>query len=135
MSDISEPTINTMMKAHMKYMSERQGVLAQNIANMDTPAYKAQDLKKLDFKRLAEEQHNKLEMVATHPSHLGGTLTGGTSFTTIKDKDTFETRPNQNNVVMEDQMGKVSDTNAEFELSSTMMKKFTSLYREASGNK
>jgi flagellar basal-body rod protein FlgB len=133
--DIPEPTINTMMKAHMKYMSERQGVLAQNIANMDTPAYKAQDLKKLDFKRLAEEQHNRLEMVATSPAHLGGTLTGGTSFTTIKDKDTFEIRPNQNNVVMEDQMGKVSDTNAEFELSSTMMKKFTSLYREASGNK
>lgn len=135
MTDISEPTINTMMKAHMKYMSERQGVLAQNIANMDTPAYKAQDLKKLDFKRLAEDQHNRLEMVATSPAHLNGTLTGGTSFTTIKDKDTFEVRPNQNNVVMEDQMGKVSDTNAEFELSSTMIKKFTSLYREASGNK
>ena len=135
MSDISEPTINTMMKAHMKYMSERQGVLAQNIANMDTPAYKAQDLKKLDFKRLAEEQHHRLEMVATNPAHQSGTLVGGPVFTTIKDKDTFETRPNQNNVVMEDQMGKVSDTNAEFELSSTMIKKFTSLYREASGNK
>ena len=43
--------------------------------------------------------------------------------------------PTQNNVVMEDQMGKVSDTNAQFTLSSTMMKKFTTLYREAAGNK
>ncbi len=135
MSDISEPTINTMLKAHMKYQTQRQGALATNISNMDTPGYKAQDLKKLDFKRLAEDQHNRLEMAATSPAHLGGTLTGGTSFTTIKDKDTFEMRPTQNNVVMEDQMGKVSDTNAEFNLSSTMMKKFTSLYRTATGNK
>lgn len=134
MSGITEPTINTMMKAHMKYQGVRQGVLAQNVANIDTPHYKAQDLKKLDFKRLAEEQHNKLEMAATNPAHQSGTLMGGTSFSTIKDRNTYEMRPTENNVSLEDQMGKVSDTNAQFTLSSTMIKKFTTLYRKAASN-
>jgi flagellar basal-body rod protein FlgB len=131
--DVKEPTLNVMLKGHMKYMSERQGVLAQNIANIDTPGFKARELKKPDFAKMAEIQNHHLEMAATSPKHLNGTLAGGTSFSTIKDGNTFETTPTQNNVVLEDQMGKISDTNANFQLSSTMLKKFTQLYRTAAG--
>ena len=133
--DVKEPTLNTMLKGHMKYMSERQGVLAQNIANIDTPGYKARELKKPDFAKMAEIQKHRLEMAATSPKHLSGTLAGGTSFDTIKDATTFETSPTKNNVVLEDQMGKVSDTNANFQLSSNMLKKFTQLYRAAAGSR
>lgn len=114
-------------------MSQRQGVLAQNIANIDTPSYKANDLKKVDFSKMVAQQ-GRLELVATSPQHLNGTLATGTSvYSTVKDRDTFETTPTKNNVVLEDQMGKISDTNAQFQLSSTMLKKFTGLYRKAAG--
>ncbi|MFZ4541356.1 MAG: flagellar basal body rod protein FlgB [Rickettsiales bacterium] len=133
--DTKSPSLNSMMKAHMKYMTERQGVLAQNIANIDTPGYKARDIKKIDFGKMAEAQSNHLSMAATSPQHLPGTLAGGSSFATIKATDSFETSPTQNNVVLEDQMAKISDTNAQFQLSSNMMRKFTALYRTAAGNK
>lgn len=132
--DIKEPVLNGMMKSHMKYMTERQHVLAQNIANIDTPAYKARDLKKLDFGKLAEAMSNKLEMRVTNPKHLSGTSAAPTTFRSDKDKDTFETTPTQNNVVLEDQMAKVSDTGAEYTLSSNMLHKYTQLYRKAAGS-
>ena len=133
--DVNEPALNIMMKGHMKYMTNRQTVLAQNIANIDTPGYKARELEKLDFKKMVDNQTSRLGMNLTSPLHIAGTLPDMGDFKSIKDRDTFETRPTQNNVVLEDQMGKISDTNAQFQLSSTMLKKFTSLYRTAAGNK
>ncbi len=131
--DIKEPVLNSMMKSHMKYMTERQHVLAQNIANIDTPAYQARDLKKLDFGSMANAMSNKLEMRVTSPKHLSGTGAAPKNFRDEKDKTTFESTPTQNNVVLEDQMAKVSDTGAEYNLSSNMMRKYTQLYRRAAG--
>jgi flagellar basal-body rod protein FlgB len=133
--DVKEPALNTMMKGHMKYMANRQKVLAQNIANIDTPGYKARELKKLDFQKLATTSSSQLDMRTTSPAHLSGTLTGGSlAFASEKDRSTFETTPTQNNVVLEDQMGKISDTGAQYQLSSSLMRKFTGLYRKAAGS-
>lgn len=133
--DLKEPALNTMMKGHMKYMANRQKVLAHNIANIDTPGYKARELKKLDFKKLAMSTSSQLDMAATSPAHLSGTLVGGSStFKSEKDRNTFETVPTDNNVVLEDQMGKISDTGAQYQISSSLMRKFTGLYRKAAGS-
>lgn len=133
--DIKEPALNSMLKGHLKYMAQRQQVLAKNIANIDTPGYKAYDMKKVDFAKMANAQSSQLPMRATAPGHLSGTLGEGTSFQTIKARDTFETTPTENNVVLEDQMSKISDTGAQFQLSSSMLKKQTQMYREALGNR
>lgn len=131
--DTKAPTLNTMLKSHMKYMTQRQKVLAQNVANIDTPGYKARDMKKIDFADLATAQSSRIEMRTTSPKHLDGTLGKGGAFATQKDRDTFEVSPTQNNVVLEDQMGKISDTGSQYQLSSSMMRKFTQLYRKAAG--
>jgi flagellar basal-body rod protein FlgB len=129
------PTLMTMLKGHMKYMTERQQVLAHNIANIDTPAYKARDLKKMDFGDMANAESNRLGMRATSPGHMNGTLGSGNTFAVMQARDTFETSPTKNNVVLEDQMAKISDTGAHFQLSSSLMRKFVQLYRTASGSK
>jgi len=57
--------------------STRQRLLASNIANADTPHYKARDI---DFKNalqdamLGEQKNRLLEMARTHPGHLPGML-------------------------------------------------------------
>ncbi len=132
--DATAPKLDTMLKNHMKYMTDRQAVLAQNIANIDTPGYKARDLKPVDFASLANAQSDRLALRVTSPKHITSNA-GGSSFATIQQRDTFEISPTQNNVVLEDQMAKISDTGAEFQLSSTMLRKFTQLYRTAAGNK
>ena len=130
--DTSKTDVNSILAAHMKYMSQRQGVLAHNIANIDTPSYKANDLKKVDFNKMLVA-NSRLELAATSPQHLVGTLPNSGAFSTVKERNSFEEKPNKNNVVLEDQMGKISDTNAQFQLSSSMLRKFTSLYRKAAG--
>ncbi|MDX2095812.1 MAG: flagellar basal body protein [Alphaproteobacteria bacterium] len=132
----TKPDINSMLALHMKYMTQRQGVLAQNIANIDTPNYKANDLKKPDFSKMIAAPSPHLGMTATAPQHMNGTLAGnGSGFASVKDRETFEISPTKNNVVLEDQMGKISDTAAQFQLSSSMMRKFTQLYRTAVGTR
>lgn len=131
--DIKEPTLNRMLKSDMKYRSQEQKVLAGNIANIDTPGFKAKALAPLDFNKMA--QSAQLQMAATAPQHLPGTLGNGSPFRSKADGETFETRPTQNNVVLEDQMAKVSDAGAKYNLSSTLLKKYTGLYRAALGNR
>ena len=39
----NNPVLIQLLDNHMRYMAQRQAVLSQNIANLDTPSYKAQD--------------------------------------------------------------------------------------------
>lgn len=57
--------------------SRRAGVLASNLANADTPNYKARDL---DFRAALHQAGQSVRMRATHSGHLqarGGNLPGG----------------------------------------------------------
>jgi len=58
--------------------ARRAGVLASNLANADTPGYKARDL---DFKAaLAGARGTQVRLATTHPGHLresGAELPGG----------------------------------------------------------
>jgi flagellar basal-body rod protein FlgB len=54
----------SMMKLRLQWLGERQQVLAQNVANADTPGYDAKDLKELDFGALVKQQSGMLSPVA-----------------------------------------------------------------------
>ena len=47
--DLNKLDVFRLTNSKMGWLSERQTVLAQNIANADTPGYKAKDLKGLIF--------------------------------------------------------------------------------------
>ena len=57
----------------MLLRSRRSSILASNIANADTPGYKARDI---DFKammsRVGGQQSNKIELRSSHSSHISG---------------------------------------------------------------
>jgi flagellar basal-body rod protein FlgB len=59
----------------VKLRAKRAEVLAANMANADTPGYKARDF---DFRKVLESQRGAsqvqpVRLVATHANHLGGT--------------------------------------------------------------
>lgn len=130
---MTEPLLHYMLSSQMSYMTERQTVLAHNMANIDTPGYKAQDLKKLDFARMASSENNHLFMRATSRNHLSGTLTDEQRFADEKVRKPFEISPMANNVVLEEQMAKISDTGAQFNIASTLYKKYNQLYLTSVG--
>ena len=59
-----------LLMSKMSYLNQRQGVLAQNVANNDTPNYKARDL---DFKRILNEKtagSNQFAPQVTNERHI-----------------------------------------------------------------
>ena len=46
---ISDMPIFSMLRTRMQWHQERQRVLAENVANADTPRFRPHDLKPLDF--------------------------------------------------------------------------------------
>ena len=65
-----------MMKQRMQWLTQRQQVLAQNVANADTPGYTARDLKELDFGALVKRSGPVMTPVATQAMHIGSPAAG-----------------------------------------------------------
>ena len=83
------------LSAHKaQYAAHRQSVIARNIANADTPNYKAQDT--------PEFQPNlQTAVVAPHRSHAKHLVVSGAMRTAVITRDTAYQEPNGNTVALE----------------------------------
>ncbi|QNT68118.1 flagellar basal body rod protein FlgB [Defluviicoccus vanus] len=57
MIESTRTSLFAQMQARLDWLDRRQGVLAQNIANADTPGYRPQDLKAFDSNALNSGGH------------------------------------------------------------------------------
>ncbi len=117
----------------MSWLNDRQRVLAENVANVDTPCYRAADLRPLDFgSELSLAQH-KLQPVATDPGHitLVSAESGGGDQGPNKVPDDLTL--NGNTVSMEEEMVKVSDTASDYQLMTNLYKKQLGMLKLAIG--
>ena len=83
MADIFGKVLPTV-KSLMDYRIFRQGVLSSNIANMDTPGYKAKDV---NFEGVLEDVQQKahIRIRATHPRHMQGGASEGLKYKVAED--------------------------------------------------
>ncbi len=124
-----------VLRTSMKWHQTRQRVLAENVANADTPGYAAQDLKRLDFSGVLQAQRaGAVATARTHSAHLAGAQmsAGSQGFDTADDGD-FETTPSGNSVVVEEQMMKVAANQMDYQAATTLYMKSVSLLRIALG--
>jgi flagellar basal-body rod protein FlgB len=122
--DLTKIPLLEAMTKRMSWLGERQSVLAQNIANADTPGYVAKDVQPPSFAELVTGAAAKLPMAVTEPGHITPVSDdGGFKITGNKPK---ERSLDGNAVQLEDQMMKVSDTANDYALT-------TSLYRQQLG--
>lgn len=131
--DFNNSSVMRMAKTQMAYNMQRQTVLSSNIANIDTPGFKAHDLKKLDFGNMAEAEANRLNMRATAPSHMAGINPYTGPYRTERDRHTFESSPVENNVVLEEQMGKINQIGLQYQMASGIYRKMNSMFKIAIG--
>ena len=80
--DFASLPLFNLMKTKLNFLSERQEVLAKNIANADTPGYRAQDVTAPDFSKILagtqKQSAQKLPMASTHAGHMvAKTQSGG----------------------------------------------------------
>lgn len=131
---ISDIPLFGMLRERMGWLQARQGVIAQNVANADTPGYTARDLKELDFGRMvAGEGGGRLQLAATREGHIAGSATGGSSARAFKDvaAPDSETTATGNSVVLEEQMMKVSQTQMDYQTATGLYAKGLSMIRMA----
>lgn len=128
---LTQPLLMQKLSAKLSYLTERQALLAQNISNIDTPNYRARDLKKINFENMVQASSGRLSLSSSSVKHLTGTLETNQRYTTVKDREAEDKKPLGNNIVLEEQMGKISDVGAQNQMTTTLMRKFNQLYRSA----
>ncbi len=131
---LSQAPLLSMLRERMTWLHQRQDLLSQNVANADTPGYAARDLKPMDFDAMLKgNSASPRMMMTTNARHIGLTgSAGGGKFEDYASPD-VESSPNGNAVSLENQMIKVSDTQAQFAAAANLYAKAMSLMKTAIG--
>jgi len=121
----------------MDWLSERQRVISQNIANADTPGYRARDLKPMSFREMLspEGPQGPMRPTATSPMHMAGGPSG-TSDVTFREqanRKSYEMAPSGNGVALEEQLVKLAETQLEYNTATNLYRKQVGLIRAALG--
>ena len=130
--DLSNMPLFKLIGRQMNWLNKRQEVLAQNIANSDTPNYRPHDLKGLDFAKFMRPQARPTPMQVTNASHMEP-LRRTPKFRDEKDKDTYEMAPAGNAVIVEEQLMKVQETQANYRLATNLYSKHLKMIKMAIG--
>lgn len=133
--DFSKIGLFQAMKTRMDYASERQDILAEDIANIDTPGYKGRDLKPLDFDKLATAFARKLSMRTTSASHQNPAGNNVEFKEENKLKKPYEIKPVKNRVNLEEQMMKMNENSFDYLTMTNLYGKTAALFKTAIGNR
>ncbi|MGD9922383.1 MAG: flagellar basal body rod protein FlgB [Pseudorhodoplanes sp.] len=131
---ISGLPILDMLRTKMQWHQERQRLLAENIANADTPNFRPFDLTPPNFDRPAMTAPN-VALQRTSGAHMaGGNSTGAGAFQTASPRGS-ETRPGGNAVSLEDEMLNVAQNQMDFQAAAGLYAKSLGLVKSALGKR
>jgi flagellar basal-body rod protein FlgB len=131
--DLDKIPLLQTTKKRLAWLSQRQQVLAKNIANADTPDFRPHDLK--PFTAGDPQAAAALDLKVTRPGHLAGVDRGDAGFADRAQRKPFETSPAGNAVVLEEQMAKVSETQLDHKLATELYRKHLGMFRMAVGSR
>lgn len=133
--DLSKIAIMNDIAHKAEYHSTRHSVIAGNIANADTPGYRAKDIAGGSFESLLQSSSgaSALQVARTHPSHISPTTNLAGNFPVSPVGNTAEVTPNGNDVVLEEEVLKLQENAAEYEASTSLYRKMARLMTSALG--
>ncbi len=131
--DFSKLSIFNALTARMRWLSERQSVIANNVANVNTPGYRARDLEPLKFDAVLGQARSRLVLARTNPGHNAATSKTFAATDQSGGPQVRETTPTGNSVVAETEMLKVAETVADYQLMSNLYAKHVAMLKTAIG--
>jgi flagellar basal-body rod protein FlgB len=135
--NITDMPLLGILKERMSWLSARQNVLAQNVANADTPGYTARDLKPVSFDDVLKGANKPAQfqgaMTLTDPRHIAVTPAHDAGYADTESPD-VEANPTGNTVSLEQEMIRVSDTQAEYQAASNLYAKAIDMMKTAIGH-
>lgn len=118
----------SMLRHKMQYLSQRQAVIAHNIANANTPNYIPQDVVEPNFGDVLKSYDNKLSLQTTKGIHINSAhSTGFKQF----DDPGREVTPNGNAVDLRQEMLKLNATQGDYTATTSLYRKMNQLMRTA----
>ncbi len=145
--DLQNITLFKMANKSMQWANQRQKVVSQNIANINTPDYRPSELKPVSFAR--ELNQKKTVMAVTNPSHRTEesvnvsmqTRAGGhipskyrpESFRTYENRKSYETSLDGNGVVLEEESMKLSENRSMHDRAVTIYSKYNLMLQTSLG--
>lgn len=131
--DFGNLGIFKLITSRIDWLSERQEVLARNIANADTPGYRPVDLSPF-AEHLARTGGSSLATAKTHAAHIQPANTRAAQSSRSDDMDdVYEASPTGNEVILEQQMIRVSETAMQHQLALGLYRKHVGMIRTALG--
>ena len=128
--DLSNISLFEGLKARLDFLGARTSVIAENIANADTPDFTARDIEKPNFRALIDGANSSPLRVSDprHLNHAGSSQ--ATDFKVVSAPD-GEASLTGNNVSVETQAMKLSQTRQEYALATSVYRKGLSMLRLA----
>lgn len=123
-----------LAQRRLQWLGARQGVLAQNVANADTPGWAVRDVKPFaDVLRGSLQAPIEGEpaggMEQTSPLHLQGTVSSDRGAALLRG----EKAPDGNQVSVDQQMERIAETDGQHEAVTAIYMKYLSMFRLALG--
>lgn len=132
--DLNNLALFKMVDKQRTYLSERQKVLATNVANANTPDYLPKDVEKPDFSyELGQVSEKKLELAKTNPNHLDFPYqkNANSKFRVYTPKPQNPLSIDGNGVVIEDQLNEISKNKSEYNRMVTIYTSFRDMLKTA----
>lgn len=128
---ISDLPALSMLRTKMQWHQERQKLLAENVANADTPSFRPRDLTPL--KPNSPMGSGSLGLSRTTAAHL--TSTAGEGSFGAGRRGGYESRPSGNAVNLEDEMLKVSANQMDYQAAASLYSRSLGLLKTAIGKR
>jgi flagellar basal-body rod protein FlgB len=133
---ITDIPILGMLRSRMEWSQARQRVLAENVANADTPGFKPKDLAPLKFPDPgdgAPATAANIALATTEPGHIVGIGGSGSGF--AQTNDSYQVHPSGNAVNIEEEMMKVASNQMDYEAATAVYTRSLNLLKLALDNK
>lgn len=134
---ITDIPILSMLRTKLTWSQERQKVLAENIANSDTPNYRARDLAppKFEDPTMARPRPmGPVTLVRTEAGHIAGQTPAGSLFGS-ETRSGVNVSPTGNSVNLEDEMLKVAANQMDYQAATAIYSRSLGLIKVGLGKR
>ncbi|MCK9918930.1 flagellar basal body rod protein FlgB [Microbacteriaceae bacterium K1510] len=132
---ITDIPIFSMLRTRLDWAQTRQRLLAENVANSDTPNYQAHDLAPLSFPdpaKIATAGVPRVQLAQTEAGHFS-LAEGSSQFS--ENKAGYDVRPTGNAVSLEEEMMKVTANQMDYQTASALYTHSLNLIKTAIGKR
>ncbi|HEX8166609.1 MAG TPA: flagellar basal body rod protein FlgB [Beijerinckiaceae bacterium] len=128
---VTDIPLVAMLKTRLHWHQTRQKLLAENVANADTPGFKPRELRAPSFSLGGTAAASGIAVARTDAAHLS--LAAARPGEDAGPAGRFEVTPSGNAVSLEDEMMKVAQNQSDYQLAASLYQKSLAMLRTAVG--